>query len=64
MVPLVLAATIQIECRIDASARRILRRLANQAVEATGYRRLTADVETEPLRGEETEPREVFLLLV
>ena len=37
---------------------------ANQAVEATGYRRLTADVETEPLRGEETEPREVFLLLV
>ena len=25
---------------------------------------LTRDVETEPLRGEETEPREVFLLLV
>ena len=26
--------------------------------------RESADVETEPLRGEETEPREVFLLLV
>ena len=35
-----------------------------KTVEATGYRRLTAEVETEPLRGEETEPREVFLLLV
>ena len=43
--------------------------MANKAVDsygdpAAGPAPVASDVETEPLRGEETDPREVFLLLV
>ena len=37
---------------------------AHYSVPLSRHGKCDSDVETEPLRGEETEPREVFLLLV